>query len=54
LENWSLMNQTNTKADSNEKGMKIDRFMMKIIVLDKVRGYSFLYIVFKFDYKFSS
>ena len=54
LENQALMNHTNTKADSNDKGMKIDRFMMKIIVLGKVQGYPFLYIILKFDYKFSS
>ena len=45
------MNQTNTKVDLNDKRMKIDYFMIKIIVLSKVRGYLLLYISFKFDYK---
>ena len=49
--NWALMNQKNTKVDSDDKRMKIDRFMLKKIVLSKVRGDLFLYISFRFDYK---
>ena len=48
------MNQTNTKVDSNDKRMKIDRIMLKKIVIGKVRGDLFLYISFRFDYRVSS
>ena len=52
--NWVLMNQTNIKVDSNDKKMKLDRFMVKKIVLGTVRGDQFLYLSFRFDYKVSS
>ena len=52
--NWALMNQTNTKVDSDDKKMKIDRIMLKRIILGKVQGDMFLYISFKFDYRVSS
>ena len=32
----------------------MDKFIMKKIVLDKVRGDLFLYISFRFDYKVNS
>ena len=48
------MNQTNTKVDSNDKRMKIDRIMLKKIFIGKVRGDMFLYISFRFDYRVSS
>ena len=52
--NWVLMNQTITKVNSDDKRMKIDKFMLKKIVLGKVRGDLFLYISFRSDYKVSS
>ena len=52
--NWALINQTNTKVDSDDKKMKIDRFMLKKIVIGKVREDLFLYISFRFDYKINS
>ena len=54
LENWALINQTNVKVDPDDKRMKLDRFVVKKIVLGTVRGDQFLYISFKFDYKVSS
>ena len=52
--NWALINQTNTKVNSDDKKMKIDKFMLKKIVISKVRGDLFLYISFRFDYKINS
>ena len=48
------MNQTNIKVDLVDKKMKLDRFMVKKIVLDIVQGDQFLYLSFRFDYKVSS
>ena len=44
LENQDLVNQTTSKVDLNDKRMKIDKFKLKKIVLDTVRGDQFLYI----------
>ena len=38
------MNQTTSKVDFDDKKMKIDRFKLKKIILDTVRGDQFLYI----------
>ena len=43
------MNQTTNKVDLDDKRMKIDKFKLKKIILDKVRGDRFLYISFGFD-----
>ena len=48
------MNQTNVKVDPDDKGMKLDRFVVKKIVLGTVRGDQFLYNFFRFDYKVNS
>ena len=48
------MNQTNIKVDLVDKKMKLDRFMVKKIVLDIVQGDQFLYLSFRFDYKVNS
>ena len=48
------MNQTNIKVDLDDKKMKLDRFVVKKIVLGTIRGDQFLYLSFKFDYKVSS
>ena len=48
------MNQTNIKVDPDDKKMKLDRFMVKKIVLGTVLRDQFLYLSFKFDYKVSS
>ena len=48
------MNQTNVKVDLDDKRMKLDRFVVKKIVLGSVRGDQFLYISFRFDYKVNS
>ena len=48
------MNQTSAKVDFRSQRMKIDKFILKKIVLDTVRGDQLLYIPFRFDYKFSS
>ena len=44
LENWVLVNQTTSKVDFDDKRMKIDKFKLKKIVIDTVRGNQFLYI----------
>ena len=36
LENWTLMNQTTSKVDSDDKKVKIDWFNLKKIVLGTV------------------
>ena len=36
--NWALMNQTNIRVDLDDKTMKLDRFVVKKIVLGTVRG----------------
>ena len=48
------MNQTNIKVDLDDKKMKLDRFMVKKIILGMVRRDQFLYLSFRFDYKVSS
>ena len=48
------MNQTNAKVDQDDKRMKLNRFVLKKIVLGTVRGNQFLYISFRFNYKVSS
>ena len=48
------MNQTNIKVDPDDKKMKLNRFVVKKIVLGTVRGDQFLYLSFRFDYKVSS
>ena len=48
------MNQTNIKVDPDDKKMKLDRFMVKKIILGMVRRDQFLYLSFRFDYKVSS
>ena len=44
LENWVLVNQTTSKVDFDDKRMKIDKFKLKKIVINTVRGNQFLYI----------
>ena len=48
------MNRTNIKVDLDDKKMKLDRFVVKKIVLGTVQGDQFLYLSFRFDYKVSS
>ena len=48
------MNQTTNKVDSDDKKMKIDKFNLKRIIFDIIRGDQYLYISLKFDYKFNS
>ena len=47
LENWALINQTNTGNDSDDKRMKRKRIVLKNIVLSKVREGLFFYITHK-------
>ena len=54
LENWVLVNQTNTGKDSNDKRMKRKKGCIEKIVLSKVREGLFFYITHKSDYKFDS
>ena len=51
--NWALINQTNIRVDLDDKTMKLDRFVVKKIVLGTVRGDQFLYLSSRFDYKVS-
>ena len=44
MENWALVNQTTDKVDFDDKRMKIDKFKLNKIVIDKVQGDQFLYI----------
>ena len=48
------MNQTNIKVYLDDKKMKLDKFMVKKIVIGTIKGDQFLYLSFKFDYKVSS
>ena len=48
------MNQTNIKVDLDNKKMKLDKFVVKKIVIGIIRGDQFLYLSFRFDYKVSS
>ena len=52
--NWALMNQTNIKVDLDDKELKLDKFMVKKIVLSTTQGDQFLYLSFRFDYKVNS
>ena len=54
LENWALINQTNTGNDSDDKRMKRKRIVLKNIVLGKVQEGLFFYITHKSNYKFGS
>jgi len=54
LEKWVKMSWTTNKIDSNDKNKKMDWFKLKKIILDTIRGVQFLYIFYKFDYKFGS
>ena len=44
LENWSLVNQTTSKIDFDNKRMKVDNFKLKEIVFGIIRKDQFLYI----------
>ena len=44
LENWTLVNQTTSKANFDDKRMKVDKFKLKEIVLGTIQGDQFLYI----------
>ena len=48
------MNQTNIKIDLNDKKTKLDKFVVKKIIIGIIRGDQFLYLSFRFDYKVSS
>ena len=48
------MNQTNIKVDPDDKKMKLDKFVVKKIVLGPIRGDQFLYPSLRFDYKINS
>ena len=52
LEKWALVDQTNLIMDSDIERMKKRGFMLESIVLGKIRGGLFLYIVLKLSYKF--
>ena len=49
LENWVLVNQTNLRMDSDVERMKKIGFVLEQIVLGKIRGGLFFYIVLKFS-----
>ena len=44
LKNWTLVNQTTSKANFDDKRMKVDKFKLKKIVLGTIQGDQFLYI----------
>ena len=48
------MNQTNIKVDPNDKKIRLEKFMVKKIVIGIIQGNQFLYLSFRFDYKVSS
>ena len=48
------MNQTNIKIALDDKRMKLDKFVVKKIVIGTVQEDQFLYISSRFDYKVSS
>ena len=54
LENCAKMNWTTNKVDPNDKDKKIDKFLLKKVVLSTVRGDQFLCIALRFYYKFDS
>ena len=49
LKNWVLINQTNLRMDSNIEIMKKKGFVLEQIVLSKIRGGLFFYVVLKFS-----
>ena len=49
LKNWVLINQTNLRMDSDVERMKKKGFVLEQIVLSKIRGGLFFYIVLKFS-----
>ena len=49
LENWVLFNQTNLRMDSDVERMKKIGFVLEQIVLGKIGGGLFFYIVLKFS-----
>ena len=54
LKNWDLVNQTTNKVKLDDKRMKMNKFELKKIAIGTVREDQFLYIYFKFDYKYNS
>ena len=49
LENWVLVNQTNLKMDSDVERMKKKWFVLEQIILGKIQGGPFFYIILKFS-----
>ena len=49
LKNWILVNQTNLKMDSDVERMKKKGFVLEQILLGKIRGGPFFYIILKFS-----
>ena len=49
LENCVLINQTNLRIDSDVERMKKKGFVLEQIVIGKIRGGLFFYIVLKFS-----
>ena len=49
LENWVLVNQTNLRMDSDVERMKKIGFVLEQIVIGKIQGGLFFYIVLKFS-----
>ena len=49
LENWVLVNQTNLKMDSDVERMKKKGFVLEQIILGKIQGGPFFYIILKFS-----
>ena len=49
LKSWVLINQTNLRMDSDVERMKKKGFVLEQIVLGKIRGGLFFYIVLKFS-----
>ena len=49
LENWALINQTNFRMDSDVERMKKKGFVLEQIILGKIRGGPFFYIILKFS-----
>ena len=49
LKNWVLINQTNLRMDSDVERMKKKGFVLEQIVIGKIRGGLFFYIVLKFS-----
>ena len=54
MENWIKMSLITNKIDLNDKNKMIDCFELKRTGLSKAREDKFLYISYKFDYKFGS